>query len=184
MSNPEYAPQPSQPEAAGRNLVSLLEAMLFAAGRTVTAEELADAAGLEVDAVREGLAALASQIEGRGIQLLRLAGGWRLVTRAEFAEPIRVLLCPAPSRLTPARLETLAVIAYRQPATRAEVDAVRGVDSQGMIRQLLELELIEPCGRRRDKPGRPLQYATTERFLEVFGLAGLDDLPTLEEMDA
>ncbi len=165
-------------------LIARLEALLFASGRTVRVAELAAAADVEPELVELGLSALAERLAGRGVRLVRQAGGWRLTTAPEHAEAVRRLLQPAPARLTPARLETLAVIAYRQPATAAEVEAVRGVDCSGTIRTLLELGLVELRGRRRDKPGRPLQYGTSRRFLEEFGLDSLDDLPHLEELES
>lgn len=164
-------------------LVAGVEALLFAAGRTVTVDEMATALGVEPARVDEAVAALEAGLQGRGVMLLRLAGGLHLVTRPEHAEAVRALLQPEPARLTPARLETLAVVAYRQPVTRAEIEAVRGVDCQGTLRSLLELELIEIRGRRHDLPGRPLQYGTSRRFLETFGLASIEDLPQLEELE-
>ncbi|MBI2301124.1 MAG: SMC-Scp complex subunit ScpB [Armatimonadetes bacterium] len=154
--------------------------MLFAAGRSVTIEELAAASGEDIEAVGAALARLEGLFAERGVVLLRLAGGVRLASRPEHAEAVRTLLRPEPTKLTPARLETLAVIAYRQPLTRAEVEAVRGVDCHSTVRALLELDLIEPRGRRHDKPGKPVQFGTTDRFLDVFGLACLEDLPPLE----
>ncbi len=172
-------PAPSL-EAIDR-LAPRLEAVLFAAGRPVGLEELAVALEADDALIQAALQRLESMLRGRGVQLLPIAGGWQLVSRAEHAEAIRRLLQPAPERLTSARLETLAVVAYRQPVSRAEVEAVRGVDCQSTLRALLDLELVRIAGRRRDKPGRPLVYGTTARFLETFGLSGLDDLPSLEE---
>ena len=163
--------------------VAEVEALLFAAGRVVTSAELAAAAECEAEEIEAALAALEPRFAGRGVGLLRLAGGWRLATRPEHVDAVRRLLKPPALRLTAARLETLAVIAYRQPATRAEVEAIRGVDCSATLRTLLDLELVELRGRRHDKPGRPLTYGTSTRFLESFGLAALDDLPRLEELE-
>ena len=173
-----------QLETTGPRLPRLLEALLFAAGRTITAEELATAAEVDVAAVEAAVAAVELALTGRGVQLLRVAGGFRLVTRPEFAEAVRRLLQPPPAKLTPARLETLAVVAYRQPVTRAEIEAIRGVDCAATVRALLDLGLVELRSRRKDKPGRPWQYGTTARFLEEFGLDGLHDLPRIEEVSA
>ncbi len=164
-------------------LTTRLEALLFAAGRAVSVPELAAATEAPEEEVRVALQALESSLVGRGVQLLKVAGGLRLATRPEHAEPIRRLLHPEPARLTPARLETLAIVAYRQPTTKAEVEAVRGVDCGATIRALLDLGLVELRGRRKDKLGHPMQYGTTRRFLEEFGLDALDDLPRLEELD-
>lgn len=174
----------SRSRDAAEALAPRLEAMLFAAGRPVAVESLAEATGTDVERVEAALARLEELLARHGLQLVRLAGGWQLVSRPEHAEAVRALLRPAPERLTQARLETLAVIAYRQPVSRAEIEAVRGVDCQNTLRVLLDLELVELRGRRHDRPGRPLLYGTTSRFLEIFGLASLDDLPTLEEIES
>ena len=184
MSVVEGEVQLGEPQAFDETLVPLAEALLFAAGRVVTSAELAAAAGVEPAAMEGALARLENELVGRGVALLRLAGGWRLATRPEFVEAVRELLKPPAMRLSPARLETLAIIAYRQPVSRAEVEAVRGVDCSATIRALLELDLVELRGRRQDKPGRPLTYGTSARFLEEFGLAGIDDLPRLEELES
>lgn len=173
-------PAPSDPRA----LAPVAEALLFAAGRVLTLDELAAAAGVAPESMTAALEQLAADLAPRGITLLALAGGWRLATRPQYAGPVRELLKPPAKRLSPARLETLAVVAYRQPVTRAEVEAVRGVDCSGTLRALIELELVELRGRRADKPGQPLTYGTSARFLEEFGLAELDDLPRLEELES
>ncbi|MCC7493513.1 MAG: SMC-Scp complex subunit ScpB [Fimbriimonadaceae bacterium] len=173
-------PASSPPDAP---LVERLEALLFAAGRPVAVEELADLLELESGLVEAALHQVASGLQGHGVALLRVAGGYRLASRPEHAEAIRRLLQPPPQKLTPARLETLAIVAYRQPVTTGELEAVRGVDSGATLRALLELGLVELRGRRKDRPGRPWQYGTTARFLEEFGLDTLADLPRLEELE-
>ncbi|NUQ00601.1 MAG: SMC-Scp complex subunit ScpB [Armatimonadetes bacterium] len=162
----------------------MLEAVLFAVGRTADLDELAAAVEAPPEDVVGALGVLDRALQERGVQLLRVAGGYRIVTRPEFADAVRRMLQPPPVRLTPARLETLAVIAYRQPITRAEMEAIRGVDCSGTVKTLLDLGLVELRGRRHDKPGRPLQYGTTARFLEEFALDSLSDLPKLEELEA
>jgi len=181
VESDSLAEQQQQDDAT---LVALAEALLFAVGRVVTTAELATAAGCEPAAMEGALVNLENNLVGRGVALLRLAGGWRLATRPEFAEPVRELLKPPAMRLSPARLETLAIVAYRQPVSRAEVEAVRGVDCSATLRALLDLDLVELRGRRQDRPGRPLTYGTSPRFLEEFGLAGIDDLPRLEELES
>jgi len=176
--------QPPPAEAPGDRLAKAIEALLFAAGRIVSVEELALVLELEAEAVRTAVDRLERQLADRGVQLLRVAGGLRLVTRPEHGDAVRRLLQPEPARLTPARLETLAVVAYRQPVTRAEIDAIRGVDCGGTVKILIDLGLVELCGRRRDKPGRPLLYGTTARFLSEFGLDRIEDLPQLGELDS
>jgi segregation and condensation protein B len=119
---------------------------------------------------------------GRAFEIWEVAGGYQLRTRPEYASYLRLLHRERPLRLSRAALETLAVVAYRQPVTRAEVEAVRGVEADAVIRSLLERQLVRVAGHR-EVPGRPMLYATTKRFLEVFGLGELDDLPTLREME-
>jgi len=118
----------------------------------------------------------------RAFEICEIAGGYQMRTHSEFAAYLRQLQNTRPLRLSNPALETLAIVAYRQPVTRAEVENVRGVDAGPVMRTLLERKLIKLSGHR-DVPGHPMLYATTKRFLEVFGLAQLDDLPTLRELD-
>lgn len=162
--------------------VRALEALLFAAraplSETALAERLppsADVAGL--------LAALAERYRGRGVELAHVAGGWAFRTAPDLAHLLK-REAEVQRRLSRAALETLAIVAYRQPATRAEIEAVRGVAaSRGTLDILFEQGWIEPRGRRR-APGRPVTWATTPAFLDHFGLSSLDDLPDLEELRA
>jgi len=118
----------------------------------------------------------------RAFEICEVAGGYQLRTHPEFASYLQQLQQTRPLRLSNAALETLAIVAYRQPATRAEVEHVRGVDAGPVMRTLLERKLVRITGHR-DVPGRPMLYSTTKRFLEVFGLADLDALPTLRELE-
>ncbi len=118
----------------------------------------------------------------RAFEICEVAGGFQLRTHPEFASYLQNLQRTRPLRLSNAALETLAIVAYRQPMTRAEVEHVRGVDAGPVLRSLLERKLVKLAGRR-EVPGRPMLYATTKRFLEVFGLADLGDLPTLRELE-
>jgi segregation and condensation protein B len=118
----------------------------------------------------------------RAFEICEIAGGYQMRTHSEFASYLRQLQNTRPLRLSNPALETLAIVAYRQPVTRAEVENVRGVDAGPVMRTLLERKLIKLSGHR-DVPGHPMLYATTKRFLEVFGLAQLDDLPTLRELE-
>jgi segregation and condensation protein B len=115
-----------------------------------------------------------------GIQIERVAGGWRLVVHPLHLGPVEQVLRPTPPRLSKAALEVLAIVAYHQPVTRAEVEALRGKNTDGVLEGLLERELLRVVGEK-DTVGHPKLYATTERFLEVFGLENLKDLPQLEE---
>jgi segregation and condensation protein B len=120
--------------------------------------------------------------QGRAFEICEVAGGFQLRTLPEFAPYLQQTHTQRPLRLSQAALETLAIVAYRQPVTRAEVEHVRGVDVGAVVRSLLERRLVRIAGNR-EVPGRPLLYATTRRFLEVFGLARLEDLPTLRDIE-
>ena len=175
----------SEDTGEGESLISAVEALLFAAEEPIGSGGLATAMEHPVPiAIERAIHELAGRCaaEGRGIEVVRLAGGWRMRTSPAHADAVRRLKGGTPMRLSKAALETLAVIAYRQPVTRAEIDAVRGVGSGGVLKGLIERSLVRMAGRR-DEPGRPLQYATTRTFLETFSLTGLGDLPTLAERD-
>ncbi len=176
------------PEAAAEDglgaLPAVLESMLFAAGAPVTLGRLVEALdGPGRAEVLRGLEALAEayQREGRGVRLVQVAGGYQLRTVAAHAPWVRRLLQQRPPRLSRPMLETLAIIAYRQPCTRIEIEAVRGVDADAVLSTLLDRRLIRIEGRK-EAPGRPLLYGTTREFLEVFGLGDLSALPTLREL--
>ena len=119
--------------------------------------------------------------QGRALEICEVAGGYQLRTRPEYKGYLQQLEKDRPLRLSRAALETLAVVAYKQPATRAEIEHVRGVDVGAVLRSLVERRLVRIAGHR-EVPGRPIVYGTTKRFLEVFGLAALSDLPTLREV--
>ncbi len=166
------------------SLAKLLEAALFAASRPLTLDELAS---LEPEAgegaVRSALAELRAAYDmEHGVELVEIAEGWQFLTRREYAETIeRAQFALRPRRLSPAALETLAIIAYRQPVGRFEVDEIRGVDSGAVMDKLVERGLIEVL-TRGEGLGRPLLYGTTPSFLEILGLKDLEDLPRLEEL--
>lgn len=167
-------------------LKAVIESLLFVAGEPLTLKRIQDALELpEPDPIRPALADLAADYEARGggFYLDEVAGGYQLRTRPAHRDAVRRLLSAGSARLSPAALETLAIIAYRQPVMRADIDHVRGVDSGGVLRALLERRLIRVLGRK-EIPGRPLIYGTTRQFLEVFGLRDLKDLPTLKEIAA
>jgi len=166
-------------------LAKLLEAALFASSRPLTVEELAtlDAESGEA-AMRAALEEIRAEFDGdrHGVSLTEIAGGWQFLTRREHAESIdRAAFALRPRRLSPAALETLAIIAYRQPVGRIEVDEIRGVDSGAVIDKLVERGLIEVASRGEGL-GRPLLYGTTPQFLELLGLMDLEELPRLEEL--
>src|SRR5262245_41273227 len=173
--------------AAGTGgLQALLESLLFAAGAPVPIARLIEALdGPGRAEVQRALEALAARYEreGRGLRLLQVAGGWQLRTPAEHGPWVRRLLRERPPRLSRPMLETLAIVAYRQPCTRLEIEAVRGVDADAVLTTLTERRLVRIVGRK-DTPGRPLLYGTTREFLEVFGLPDLHALPELRDLGA
>ncbi|HEY1751562.1 MAG TPA: SMC-Scp complex subunit ScpB [Caulobacteraceae bacterium] len=160
----------------------MIEALLFAAAEPLGVRDLARRLPQGAD-VEAGLAALAARYQGRGVQLAEAGGRWRFQTAGDLAF-LMTEEREEPRRLSRAAQETLAIIAYHQPVTRAEIEAIRGVQaSRGTLDVLLEIGFVRPRGRRRT-PGRPVTYATTDAFLEHFGLAGLADLPGAAEMKA
>lgn len=174
-------------EPSGLSLTARLEAVLLAAERSLGDARLAEAVSEEgetvkSDAIREAVEDLNGQYEknGRVFRIIRIASGWRVMTVPEAAPVLkRLLVQRQQSKLTPATLETLAIIAYRQPVMRAEIEAIRGVACGDVLRGLLERRLVRIAGRAEEL-GRPMLYGTTREFLKVFGLAGIDDLPDVE----
>ncbi|GAW30059.1 MULTISPECIES: SMC-Scp complex subunit ScpB [unclassified Carboxydocella] len=164
-------------------LQAALEAVLFAATESLTEEKLATILGISQEEVQEQLQKLQEDLQRpeRGLTLLQGTEGWRLVTKPVFAHYIEHLFRPQQSNfLSKAALETLAIIAYRQPITRSEIELIRGVKTEKAINTLLERGLIKEVGRREGL-GKPILYGTTEMFLSHFGLQSLADLPPLEE---
>jgi segregation and condensation protein B len=161
-------------------LKRVLESLIFVADKPVSAKQLAEIARSSLAEVRPLLEELVAEYEQRGVQLCVVAGGYQFRSSSASAEFVQAFVAPKPVRLSRAQLETLAIVAYRQPITRPEVDEVRGVDSGSSLRMLAERRLVKILGRK-DEPGRPLLYGTTPSFLEFFGLASLKDLPTLKE---
>ncbi len=173
-------PEQNDPDPQRR----LVEALILASPEPLPAKRLADLVPrCPAERVRELVAELNAEYaaRGRAFEICEVAGGFQMRTLPEFAPYVQQLQSTRPLRLSPAALETLAVVAYRQPVTRAEVEFVRGVDVGAVLRGLLERKLLRIAGHR-EVPGRPMLYATARRFLEVFGLASLDDLPTLREI--
>lgn len=162
------------------HLMGLVEALIFASDKPIKDREVARLASAPVKQVREVLVELRAVYAERGIVLSEIAGGWLFRTAAQFAPFVRELSAERPVRLTRAQVETLAIVAYRQPVTRPEIDDIRGVDSGATLKLLLERDLVRILGKK-DEPGRPLLYGTTTQFLEFFGLKSLKDLPTLKE---
>lgn len=164
-------------------LKAILESLLFAAGEPVPLARLAAVLdNVARDAIKRALSEMTLGYGGgsRGVILEEVAGGYQLRTPKEHALYVRRLLAAKPPRLSRPLLETLAIIAYRQPVTRPEIEQLRGVDSGGVLKTLLERRLVRIAGRK-EAAGRPIMYATSVEFLEVFGLRDLDGLPDLDE---
>ena len=157
-----------------------LEALLFLSRQPQTSRKLAQLAGLADGTKARTLVRTLNRrydAEGSAFRVEEVAGGFQLMTRAKFAPWLRRLYsAPAEVRLSPPAMETLAVVAYRQPVLRAEIEAIRGVQSGEVLRQLIERDLVRIAGRS-DELGRPFLYGTTKQFLQVFGLRHLDELP-------
>ncbi len=160
----------------------LLEALLFVAWEPAPVKRLAEALGLEPKFTQELLLELQEAYVGRGFQLVEIAGGWQFLTQPEAAPYIERLYKPRAQQLSKAALETLAIVAYRQPVTRAEIDNIRQVKSDAMLAKLMERTLVKEVGRL-DAPGRPILYGTTQEFLAAFGLVSLQELPPLADID-
>jgi segregation and condensation protein B len=165
---------------------NVIEAALLAAGRPLAADELEslfdERDGSSADEVRAALASLAADYETRGVELLEVASGYRIQIRAAVAAPVSRLWQERPAKYSRALLETLALVAYRQPITRGEIEQIRGVAvNPNIIKTLLERNWIRVVGHR-DVPGRPELLGTTREFLDYFGLKKLDDLPTLTQL--
>ncbi len=164
-----------------KEMHAAVEAMLFAHAEPVSAARLAEALGVDEEAVRHMLLSMRDEYEdaASGLCLLRLEDRWQLATKTACAPYVKSLLAQRRAApLSPAAMETLAVIAYNQPVSRAFVEQVRGVDSSSPVQTLLQKGLIEEAGRL-DLPGRPIAFATTDVFLRAFGLASLAGLPPL-----
>ena len=161
---------------------TVVESLLFVTDKPVTLDQLHEATGVDKPRLEEALAQLGEihRDEVSGIVLTEVAGGWQFRTEPESGEFVRRFLRVKPQRLTRAALETLAIIAYRQPVTRPEIEDVRGVDSGAVVKALLERRLIKILGKK-DEVGRPILYGTTREFLEFFALKDLSALPTLRE---
>jgi len=165
-------------------LKSIIENVLLAADQPINASELSKIFldGTDKDQLQSILDELREEYNSRNLQIMEVADGYQLCTRHEYNDWIRKYLkLDRSSRLSQPSLDTLSIIAYKQPLTRQEVDDIRGVDSSGVLKTLLEKKVIGPAGRKK-VPGRPIMYRTTQKFLEYFGLKDLSDLPTLEDL--
>jgi segregation and condensation protein B len=166
---------------AGGDLAGALEALLVSSGEVLDLARLRELTGLGEGSLRQGLEKLQERLQApRGIRLLEVGGGWRMAAAPEYQTLVAKLVTTSRTgRLTPAQVETLAIIAYRQPVTMPEINEFRSITScASQVKSLLERELVVPVGRKH-VVGRPMMYATTLKFLLHFGLKTLDDLPRL-----
>lgn len=167
-------------------LQALIESLVFASESAVSLDRLCDLlTEFERSEIKEALAGLVEHHEERagGVHLVEVAGGWQFRTRPAYQYGVARMVKGKSSKFSQSALETLAIIAYRQPVTRAEVEHLRGVDCGGVLKSLLDKKLVKILGKK-DIPGRPLIYGTSKDFLEVFGLKDLKSLPTLREIQA
>jgi segregation and condensation protein B len=166
------------------DIKNIIESLLLVAEEPLKIDRIKDILALaEKKEIQNALTELSSEYENRkgGFFLREVAGGYQIRTRPEYREWIKRLIQPKPLRLSKPALETLAIIAYKQPIIRSDIEHIRGVDCGGILRMLLERKLVRILGRKAI-PGRPHIYATTKQFLEVFDLKNLEDLPTPKEI--
>lgn len=156
-----------------------LESLLFVASEPLSRDRACEVLEVDHDMLEAALARLRDSLADRALTVVEVAGGLRMMTRPQTAKYVRRFFEPKPTRLTRMALEVLAIIAYRQPVTRPEIDAIRGVNSSGALDSLLAKGLIREAGRKAG-PGRPILYATTQEFLAVAGLKSLSDLPPID----
>jgi len=182
----EIEAAPERQSARGMaELVAIVEALIFVADEPITTKLLAEVLEEDRDAIDAAVTELQKEYEGResGLQIREIAGGWQLATRTELHEDVRKFLKTRPSaKLSLASLETLAVIAYKQPVTVPEILEIRGVQSASAIKTLLEKRLIVTKGHK-ETVGRPMQYGTSKEFLIQFGLKDLTELPSIEDFE-
>ena len=170
----------NSPQKEPTNAASRIEALLFVASYPISASQIAETLELSVKEVETRLSELKEQYKGRGIAIQSYGGRYQFTSAAEFAADIEKFLgLEITTRLSRAAIETMAILAYRQPITRPGIEAIRGVSSDGVIRSLLSRGLIQEVGRA-DGPGRPILFSTTVDFLQHFGLDSLDQLPPYE----
>ena len=167
------------------DIKNIIESLLFVAEEPLTVDKIKKIlTPAQSEDIRTAIAAISADYDARhgGFYLHEVAGGFQIRTRPEYTQWIKALIQPKPLRLSKAAMETLAIIAYKQPIIRSDIEHIRGVDCGGVLRVLLERKLIRVLGRK-EIAGRPLIYATTKRFLEVFDLKDLKDLPTPREIE-
>lgn len=169
-------------ELSDEEIKRIIECMLFVSPQPITSKQISQA--LQIDDMRfeRIIHELRLDFDTRGTQIVRVAEGYQMCTKPEYAQYVSLLLKPERQRLSKAALETLAIVAYKQPVTQPEVEFIRGVNSDGVMRTLINRGLIRQVGKR-DTPGRPMLYATSDEFLNHFGLNDLSDLPDLNNIE-
>ena len=166
-------------------LMGIIEALVFASEKPVREDDIRKVLpSIKPKEIRDALDDLSRIYEQNsgGIYITQVAGGYQFRTRTEFSQYVRAMLEIKPKRLSRAAMESLAIVAYRQPVTRQDIERLRGVDSGGVLKLLLDRKLLKILGKQ-DIPGKPLIYGTTKEFLETFGLKDLSSLPNLKEMN-
>ena len=168
-----------------KDIKNIIESLLFVSEKPLLIDQIKNIiTGAEIKDIQDSLSTLLDEYESRkgGFHLCEVAGGYQIRSRPEYSHWIKQLIKPVSHRLSMAALETLTIIAYRGPVIRNEIEHIRGVDCGGILRMLLEKKLVRIVGRKKI-PGRPLLYATTRQFLELFGLKDRKDLPTQKEIE-
>ena len=165
-------------------LTGALEAVLFASGDPVSAQQLMEIFGIDMESLDELVEALKKSLDerGSGVMVQHVAGGWQLATRQEHFSYVEKLTETKEKKLSAAAMETLSIIAFKQPITKQEIEHIRGVHVEKVLAKLIELELVRELGRK-EVLGRPILYGTTENFLKCFGLNEISDLPELPEVE-
>ena len=178
-------PNIEKPARGTSELIAVIESLIFVSDEPITVKLLAEILGEDRESVQAAVEALREEYENResGLQIREIAGGWQIATRTEFHDEVRTFLKTRPSaKLSLASLETLAVIAYKQPVTVPEILEIRGVQSASAIKTLLEKRLIVTKGHK-ETVGRPMMYGTSKEFLIQFGLKDLSELPSIEDFE-
>lgn len=159
-----------------------LEALLFASGDPISANRLAKILGVDEENILQLITEMRDAMEPvqRGLTIVEVAGGYQLCTKTQFSDVIDQLGCVQDAKLTAAAMETLSIIAFRQPVTRQEIEQIRGVNVDKIVNQLVERRLVKEMGRK-ETAGRPILYGTTEEFLQCFGLNTIQDLPDISQ---
>lgn len=168
-----------------REIQAIVESLLFAAGEAVELDRIADIVDVDKKSLREIIKKMmdAYNYEKRGIRIIRLEDSYRMCTRGEYKEYVSMLMKPPRKmQLSNAAIEVLAIVAYKQPVTRATIEHIRGVNCDYIVNRLIERKFIAEVGRLKDAPGRPILFGTTNEFLQTFGIESISDLPEFDSL--